>query len=198
MTPSLLTPPTSEPLTLDEAKDHLRLDPDAHDEDAYLDALIETARHDVEAHTDRALVTQTWTLKLDDFPRWDQIELPRAPLQSVTSIQYVGIDGTLTTLDASAYTVNAPAGPRARPGVISLAYDSEWPVPRAQRDAVTITFVAGYGAAADVPRPIKQAMLLLIGEMYERREDAIVGTIIGEVSLSASRLLASYIVGGFD
>lgn len=195
---SLVTAPTVEPVTKEEVRAHLRLDSDTADEDAYLDVLIQTARETVEAHTRRALLAQTWDWKLDTFPCAQPWELPKAPLSSVTSITYLDGDGTTQTWALSNYTVLAPAGPRCMPGTIALAYGVTYPTVRAVPNAVTVRFVAGYGAAAtSVPAAIKSAVLLLVGELYARREVAIVGTIISEVPLSVSRLLASYVVHGW-
>ena len=199
MSLSLSTAPTLEPVTLAEAKGHLRLDADDSTEDAYLTALIAAARHQVEAHTSRALLNQTWAWKLDDFPHCDQIRVPKAPLSSVTSITYIDTAGTTQTWAASNYDVDAPDGPRAQMGTISLAFEKAYPVVRSDRNAVTITFVAGYGAAATaVPQDVRQAALLLIAEMYERREEGLIGTIQTEVPLSVSRILSSYVSGGWD
>jgi len=195
---TLTTAPTVEPLTIDEVREHCRIDSDDHGDDAYLTAIITAARETVEAHTSRAMLTQTWTLKLDGFPGSDLWYLPMAPLQSVTSITYVDGTGTTQTWATSQYVVNAPAGPRSERGSVSLAYDVTYPTTRGQRFAVTVVFVAGYGStAATVPRVLRQATLLLCGEMYERREEGLVGTIQTTVPLAAQRLLSSYVSGGW-
>ena len=199
MSLTLTTAPTVEPVLLDEAKAHMRIAPDDHDDDAYITAAIVAAREFVEAHTSRALITQTWTWKLDDFPPCDQFRVPKAPLSSITSIAYVDTAGDSQTWAASNYAVDAPSGPRAQPGTISLVYEKTYPTVRGQRNAVTVVFVAGYGAAGtSVPNVCRQAMLLLIGEMYERREEGLIGASVAEVPLSVSRLLASTVSGGWD
>jgi uncharacterized phiE125 gp8 family phage protein len=87
-------------------------------------------------------------------------------LQSVTSIIYVATDGTSTTLATTEYQVDATT----EPGRVAPAYGKIWPVTRAQMSAVTVVFVAGYGAASAVPDLIKTAMRLLVGCWYEQRE----------------------------
>lgn len=179
---TLTVAPAEEPVTLAEAKAHLRVT-DA-DSDTLITTLIKTARLMAEGFTNRAFVTQTWQWRLDGFFPW-RISVPKGRLQSVSSIQYVDANGDTQTLASSDYSVDA----KSDPGRIEPAYGKVWPTTRYQMNAVTITFVAGYGAASAVPEDIKHAMLLIIGELYERREEAIAGTIIGEVPLSSKRLL---------
>jgi uncharacterized phiE125 gp8 family phage protein len=184
MSTAIITAPGTEPITLDEAKAHLRVDLEA--EDTLIEALITAAREQAEAYLKRALVTQTWELYLDEFP--EQIDVPFPPLQSVTSIVYVDDDGVDQTLDTSTYTVDA----KAQPGRIVPAYDESWPSTRAVPNAVTVQFVAGYGAASAVPLSIKQAMLLMIGDMYENRESFVIGQSVNELPLTSERLLWPY------
>jgi len=199
---TLVTAPTIEPVTLDEAQAHLRLDQNV--DDVLVETLIQAAREIAEAHTRRAIMLQTWDWKLDGFPACEPWELPKAPLLSVTSISYVDANGTTQTWSSSNYTVLAPAGARCLPGTVSLGYGVTYPVPRSQPNAVTVRYTCGYSSSATaataraaVPAAIKAAMLLTIGELYARRENAVVGTIINEVPLSAARLLAPYVVHGW-
>lgn len=182
---ALVTPPTEEPVSLPNAKSHLRVT--SSDEDSLIDNLIRGAREWVENFTERALVTQTWDYTLDGFAT-DEIVIPRPPLQSVTSIKYIDPDGVEQTLATSEYVVDTAA---AR-GIVCLAYGKAWPSTRVQANAVTIRFVAGYGAAAAVPAPIKAACLLMIGELFARREHALVGAPIVVVPVSAEYLLWPY------
>jgi len=176
--------PASEPVTLAEAKAHLRVN-HAND-DASIDGLIVAAREWVEAFTGRSLVTQTRTYVLDGFPVEDDfIALPGSPIQSVTLVSYVDAAGATQTWGAANYVVDSTADP----GGIFLAYGASWPDTRDQRHAVTITYVAGYTI---VPQRIKQAMLLIIGELYARRELAIVGAAINEVPFAVQALLTPF------
>lgn len=164
MPAKLITPPTLEPVTLQEAKDHLRVT--TTDEDALISELITSARQQAETFLRRALLTQTWALYLDSFP--DQIELPNSPVQSVTSIKYIDVDGveqTLSTLQYDVHTQNEPA-------LIVPAYGKTWPSIRSQLNAITVEFVAGWQIQQSVPGPIKSALLLIIGHLYENRENA--------------------------
>jgi len=185
---TLITPPAREPITLEEARNHLRVDLD--DDDPYIQGLIQAAREMAEAFTWRALITQTWELALDAWPEGDTIELPRPPLQSVDSIIYTDSDGNANTMPASDYIVDT----RSVPGRIVLAPGASWPSESLRpASAIVVRFVAGYGKEPrDVPRAIRHAMLLLIGHWYEQREQVIVGAIPREIPVGFRALLWPY------
>ena len=172
---TLIATPGVEPVTLAEAKLHLRVD--AADDDTLIAALIVAARNQAESRTGRALVTQQWRLDLDRFPV-DTIDLPMPPLQSVESITYLDHDGVRQTLAASEYTVIS----NETPGVVLPAYGKSWPSCRVAPGSVQISFTAGYGGAAvAVPQAIKQWMLLQVGHGFANRESVNVGNIVNEM-----------------
>ncbi len=181
--------PSVEPLTTAEAKTHLREAEDV--EDDLIDELIVAARQDVESFTDRALVTQTWKLHLDEFPlsSGKPIFVPMPPLQSITSITYVDPAGDTQTWSASLYDVDAPSGDLAAHGRILPVFGEIYPSTLQQMNAVEIIFVAGYGLAVAVPKGIRAAMKLLIGNWYANREAIIVGTISSETPFAVNRIL---------
>lgn len=156
-----------------DAKTHLRVT--ATDDDADILLLVEVARVAVENRTSRATLNQTWVMKLDKFPiESGEIRLPRPPLASVTSVAYVDGDGASQTLSSTKYVVSTGDVP----GRIRLAHGEFWPGTRSQPEAVTVTYVAGYGAAStNVPPPIVHAAKLIVGDLYEVREGSILGTI---------------------
>lgn len=136
--------------------------------DPQLLRLITAARRHAETFTRRRFITQTWDWVMDGFPCARTIEMPCAPLQSVTSITYTDTAGDAQTLSALLYQVDT----KSDPGRIAPAYGEVWPSTLGDTlAAVTIRFVCGYGLAAAVPQEIKQAMLLMIGHWYEHRED---------------------------
>lgn len=163
----LLTPPAVEPITLAEAKAHLRVE--HADEDSLITSLVTVARRLLERYTARSFITQTWKLTLDEFPgSSDEIRLWMAPVQSVTSIQYKDESGTLQTLAAANYIVSTAC----EPGRIKPAYTMTWPTSYDEIDAVTVTYVAGYGdVGASIPDELRHAMKLLIGDLYKDREN---------------------------
>lgn len=134
-------------------------------DDPLLSGLIAAARASAEAETGCALVTQTLDQYFDAFPCWE-IEVAKGPLQSVSAITYVDNDGVTQTLAADQYRV-ATGDERGR---VEPAFGVVWPVARAQLDAVKVRYIAGFGAAAAIPQPIKQWMLLQIGHWYANRE----------------------------
>lgn len=176
------TAPSVEPITTAEAKSHLNVT--TSDDDTYIDALVAASRQKTESYLNRSLITQTWNLYLNTFET--KIILPRAPIQSVSSVKYIDADGVEQTLSTDVYTVDTDA----EPGQIYLAYDQSWPDIRTMEKAVNVEYIAGYGLAADVPQLIKQAMLLLVGHYYERREETIVGTTISTVPMAYEPLLS--------
>jgi len=191
---SLVTAPAVEPVSVDEAKVHLRVD--TPDEDALIDDLIRAARQYVETFTRRALITQTWDDKRDGFPCGDgTIELPIAGVSSVTSISYVDTNGDSQVWSAALYQTDLPTGPKAPFARICPAYSQYYPQTRSQMNAVTVRFVAGYGAASStVPASIKSAMKLLVGHWFQNREAVAVGIGIGglQVPLTVDHLLWPY------
>jgi uncharacterized phiE125 gp8 family phage protein len=178
--------PAAEPVSVAEAKEHLRVDDTSND--TLIGVLIAAARESVEGMTGRALVTQTWRLTLDAFPCDTLIRLPRPNLLTVTSVAYVDENGDPQTWDSANYVVDTAS----LPGALRLAYDVDWPTTRTQPNAVTITYTAGYGLAAAVPSAIKAAVLLMVGDLFANREGQIVGTIVA-ANPTVAALLAPYV-----
>ena len=155
------------------------------------------------AHTHRAFITTTMELLLDGFPppfnggqsppndsRSTTIHLPRSPVQSVTSVQYVDTAGDTQTLAASKYRVDTKSlVPRITP-----AYGEVWPPTHPVTNAVTITLVAGYGDdPSDVPEPLKHAIKLGVATYYDPvRSDVLVGTSAQELPQASRYLLGPY------
>ena len=193
MSLTLVIAPAEAPISLTRALGHLRVK-SGEENDLVADLIVAVTTYvdGASGILGRALVTQTWDLKLDRFPVSSliPIEVQLPPLQSVSSIKYIDTDGVEQEWDNSEYQVaSGENSPLAR---ILPAFNESWPITRNQPDAVTIRYVAGYGTPADVPGAIKSAMLLIIGELYERREEAIAGTIISRIPFGAEALLRSF------
>ena len=162
------TPPTTEPISLAQAKLQCRVLDGVLDDDALLEIYIAAARQEAEQKTGRALLTQTIT---EYFPTWSAFyELALWPVQSVSSVAYIADGGTTytaLTADTHYFTdlISAPAQVQ-HPNGFTYPALSERPNP------VRITYIAGNTQASDVPATIRQAMLLLIAAAYEHREDA--------------------------
>jgi uncharacterized phiE125 gp8 family phage protein len=160
----LVTPPSGEPVSLAEAKLHLRVDVD--DDDALISSLIATARQAAETLTGRQLISARWKLVLDAFP-WGEILLAKCPVQSIVSIQYLDMNGLSQMLPSSDYVVDTAC----EPARITPVFGKTWPPTLPQIGAVTVTFDAGYGAASAVPEGLKSWVKLRVGSLYAHREE---------------------------
>lgn len=177
MSLQLLTPPAAEPVTLAEAKAHLKID--TSDEDALVATLITAARARAEWHTGRAFVTQRWRLRLDVWPQQGVIELPLPPLVSVEEVAVTDAGGIRSVLDTASYRVDTASAPGR---VIVTAR----PPSLRARDGLEVAFTAGYGDASAVPAAIKQAILEIVADLYTHRGDD------DPVGVSGQALLAPY------
>lgn len=163
MTSRLVIAPANEPVTLSEAKAHLRVTSSA--EDALIGGLVSAAvQHlDGEGVLGRAMITQTWATYASNTP--GVIRLPMTPFQSLTSVEYYDSDNslqaaTLSDFEARIFRDFATIHP---------VRGAAWPTAYPRYDAFKITYVVGWGDAADVPQTLKQAILLLVGHWYEHR-----------------------------
>lgn len=181
--------PAAEPITVAEAKAHLNVD--HSNDDTLIGALIVAARQHVEAYTGTRLVTQTVKLRAAAFDS-SHFRFPVAPLQSAT-IEYVDTAGATQTLATTVYSVL----PYGLSPSIARKYDQTWPATRELPDAITITAVVGYGAAAAVPAPIVHAIKLLLSDWYDNRADTNVGNITNSMPNGVEALLTNYRVFGF-
>ncbi len=183
--------PTKLPISLDELKDHLRLTDATHDAEVmgYLRDVV--SRLDgAEGILNRALITQTWIWKFYAFPRW-VIRLPLPPAQSLTSIQYIDTAGVTQTLAASKYKfLNADTA--ANPGLIESAFSESWPSTRGEGEAVTITWVCGYGLRNDVPEMTRHLIKMLVTDAFRQREPVTAATLMETPSMKGLFDLARY------
>lgn len=192
-----VTPPAVEAVTTADVLAHLRLEAEQTDT-ADVAAKIGEAVGWLDGRDGilgRALITQTWCLVLDRFPR-GAITLPLPPLQLVESIAYTQPGGSTATLPLSDYVV-AGIGTND-PARILPARDKAWPATDDYPEAVRITFRAGYGAAPeDVPAPLRGAIKMLAAHLYENRETAVIGTIVADLPLGFSDAVSPYRLWSF-
>jgi len=156
----LITPPAVEPVTLAEAKAHLRIDDDLTDLDMLIAAFIVTARQQAEHRTGRRFGVQTWEVVLDAFPRW-AILLPTPPVATIVSIKYDDPDGAEQTLPEAAYRLRPHSEPAA------LMPVTVWPATLAEPGAVRIRYTCGIGPTDHRWESLRAWMLLAIGTWYE-------------------------------
>lgn len=164
---TVTTQPTEEPISLAEAKLNMRFPYDT--ENQRIQAIIKAARMYCETVIGKTLMTQTITLKRDSFPcDGEAIQLPRSPVQSVTSVAYVDTTGATQTISSSLYQSDLASLPPR----IAMLYQQPWPIADVRMAAVTVVYVAGYASVALVPETIKQAMHLLVSHWFNNREAA--------------------------
>jgi uncharacterized phiE125 gp8 family phage protein len=176
----LVTPPAGEPVSLAEAKLHLRVD--GGDDDLLIGSLITAARQAAETLTGRQLMTARWKLVLDAFPGPSLMQaasgasfslpahailLAKCPVQSVVSIEYLDMNGATQVMPASDYVLDAAC----EPARLTPVFGKTWPPTLPQIGAVTVTFDAGYGAASAVPEGLKSWIKLRVGSLYGHREE---------------------------
>jgi uncharacterized phiE125 gp8 family phage protein len=176
----LITPPAGEPVSLAEAKLHLRVDFD--DDDSLIQVLISAARQAAETLTNRQLVTARWRMVLDSFPGpslmgvpagqtftlpGHAVLLPKSPVQSVVEIRYLDMAGAWQVMPAANYIVDSAC----EPARITPVFGQIWPIALPQIGAVSVIFDAGYGDASAVPEGIKTWIKLRLGSLYVHREE---------------------------
>ena len=168
--------PSIEPVSLADAKLHLRVIDTA--EDTLITLMIAAARRYAEAYTGRSFISQGWRLVMDSFPGPGQMGVPfgrayglpphavlleRGPVTAITSITYTAMDGTTQTMPSTDY-VSDLTGPVAR---VTPVFGKIWPIPMPQIGAAQVNFTAGYGTAAtDVPEGIRHWILMRVGTLY--------------------------------
>jgi uncharacterized phiE125 gp8 family phage protein len=194
LAPWTTSPLGPEPLTLVEAKAYLKIEPGETADDDLITAQIQEARAWLETFTNRALITQTWKLTLQEFPRVDVLHNPFAELvlekgkgQTIVTVSYTDTDGvtqTLTVVDDYQVDFNDDAGARLRP-----TYDGTWPSVRPTIDPVRITWTVGYGdTSADIPSQLLSAMKWKLADLHENRADDDSKQVVAEMMASPYRI----------
>ncbi len=181
--PKLSIPAAVEPVSLEDAKDHMRV---RHTkQDTLIQRQIRLAREYAQAISHKQLIHATYILYLDSFPTIIRPPLP--PLSSVTTLEYYDTANALQSLTEGTHFYKDAATEPAR---IKPLETLSWPSTYTKMNAVELTYVTGYGAAgSDVPEHYIQAMMLLLANWYEVREPIIVGMVGKEVALSVNALL---------
>ncbi|CAM5401939.1 Phage gp6-like head-tail connector protein OS=Afipia felis OX=1035 GN=NCTC12722_02678 PE=4 SV=1 [Afipia felis] len=189
--PVRVTPPAIMPVSLAEAKAHLRVD--FSEDDALINGLIAAATEHLDGWAGvlgRALVEQTWRQDFDAFDRC--FGLPVGPVLSIEGIDWKDGTGDKYTIDADSYFRVTDSGGRE---FVKFVDGFEYPSGLAMSEAVTVTYKAGYATVdgkTTVPAPLKVAILLLVGNWYANRETVTVGQVGVELPLAANALIAPY------
>ena len=180
----VVTPATSNPITLTEAKTHLKVDTTA--DDTFITNLIRSATSSAQEYTNRFFIATTIQHVGD---KWEDISnLFKSPLLSVTNIKYVDTSGSEQTLNTDIYFVDDVN----KPARIGLKPNQSFPEIIDRLNAVKVNYVVGNESADDVDEAIKQALLLTIGNWYQNRQAVVTGTIATELPMNAKFLLDQY------
>lgn len=189
-----------EVISLDDARTHLRIEPYGspaeHPDDMYVSTLITVAREWCEEYLQRSIGTQTLEVALDKFPK--SIEL-QPHTQSVTFIKFYDVDDVYQTLNPLDYRLDT----YSTPNWVIPAFGKVFPVSNGQPNSVITQFVSGYtdGLSPNdtpCPAPIKAAMLLIIGNLYENRQQDVLGNTrisFNSLPLGVYNLLQPYRLG---
>lgn len=182
MLPTIAVAPTEEPLSLADAKLHLRVT--GSSEDALITSLIVTARERCEELSMQSLVTRTYDYYLHTWPARNAIALPMPPILSLVSLTYTTDTGATGTVPVESYYL-APQWER-----IVLQRGASWPTASLREyDAIKIRYTAGYGAASAVPSWAKHAMRLLIAHWFVNREEVTMGSVGHRIPEAAMSIL---------
>ena len=154
--------PATQVISLAEAKNHLKVD--TSEDDDLINGLIAAATDYCETHQNRKYLLKSVVEKFDEFRQ--NYRLRYSPVDGITSITYIDTGGATQTLDGDYYTLDATS----EPARLVEAYSYSYPMTRDEVNAVTVTYLSGYGTAEDVPDSIKAAIKLLVGHWYEHRE----------------------------
>lgn len=187
----LVTAPSGYPVSLAEAKAHLRYEDD--DQDALISALIGAAVDYAQNFLGRSLLDQAWDYYLDSFDAAKPLTIPLPPLIEVVGLFYLDSAGDEQEFSAASYSVDNSS----EPARISLLYGGTWPTAIAQANAIRVRFRAGYlntdsPPVAAVPFAIKAAILLTVGTLFEHRETVVIGQTAVTLPFGAEQLLRQY------
>ena len=180
----VITPASTYPVSLTEAKSHLKVDTTA--DDTYITSIIKAATQLSEEYTNRFFIDTVIDQTCSDFAQLQT--LFKSKVSAVAHVKYYDSDNSLQTLSATIYDTQL----QYEPSQIQLADDKSFPEITKRNDAVVARYTVGYGTASDVPEIIKQAILLTIGNFYQNRNSVVIGRIATELPMNVKWLLDTY------
>jgi len=180
----VITPASTYPVSLTEAKSHLKVDTTA--DDTYITSIIKAATQLSEEYTNRFFIDTVIDQTCSDFAQLQT--LFKSKVSAVAHVKYYDNDNSLQTLSATIYDTQL----QYEPSQIQLAENQSFPSITKRNDAVVARYTVGYGSASDVPEIIKQAILLTIGNFYQNRNSVVIGRIATELPMNVKWLLDTY------
>ena len=194
----LKTPRTTSALSLDEAKNHLRIPTGITEEDDYLQALIDTATDVADKYCNISIMQQTYVQYADKWE--DTIQLFHSPIEGSGAVDMVQVE-YIATGDGTTYSTwaitNYKFDKYSCPTRLVHENGKDYPSIEDIINAIKIEYKVGYGTASDVPKGIKQALLIMVGQWYENRQEAIVGRSVGTIPMTATYILDKYRIRTF-
>lgn len=186
-----ITQPSIEPVTLAEVKAQLSIQTADTEVDAIITRRITEARQVVETITGRSIMPCQWEVVLDSFP--DEIELFYPPATSIVSIKYIDLNQIEQTIDAADYALDSDSNTNW----VLPAYGTDWPTPLDTINAVRVRYQSGYSSALDVPGPIKEAIMLIVGHWMRYQSAVEQGLNVTRIPYAVECLLEPYRVHSF-
>jgi len=180
----VVTPPTTEPLTLSEVKNHLRID--GSFDDALLNSCITSARMYFESQCEISIASQELLLALDSFD--DIIYLPKGPVQSIEDIGYADSENNQQYMDDWIEDLVS------NPARITPAFGQSWPATAEVVNAVQVSYTTGYTTPSMVPKLLKSGMLFYVAHLYENRS-AVTDGDLKEVPMAVESIIQQYTSG---
>ena len=181
----LVTAPSVEPVSVSELKSQLRITTTS--QDTMLGVILNAARQYVEDYLRFSLITATWELYLDSFPKsGDCIWIQKSPVTDIVTLTYTDTAGANQTLTEG---TDFTADYNSYPCRVYEAYSKTWPGTRTIKNAVTINFKAGYADAAHVPEKYKIPILMLASSLYENPSDEVTGTQVNQIAKNSVSLM---------
>lgn len=189
----LITPvdPDDEPITVAQARVHLRVAADAVDDVRWIRDNLPRVRQECEQYLERALAKQTLAVAA---PQLGPVTLPMGPVRSVSGIKYTDPAGVEQPLVAGVWTLDTWFDPAC----VYAVQGATWPSAQSGPSPMRVTYLTGYRAPSEsgdhelIPGPCVNAMLLLLGHRFENREAVIVGTSAIDLPLGVQHLLNPY------
>jgi len=184
----VITPPTIEPVSLENVKAQLGISDDDTTTDAILVRRITAAREWVEGYCERSLINQTLEFRMDNFPSDSIIRVPYPDLVSVTSIKYIEpVAGVETTVDSADYTEDL------YDHIIRPVFGETWPSPRSEINAVRVQYVAGFGtSSSDIPDAIIDAVVNIVGHWTNYQSALESGVNLTQIPSAIRKVLDNY------
>ena len=170
------------PVLLSDAKKQINIIED--DDDVFIDHLIQVATAYAEEFTGIKIMPQIWELALDEI-ECSTFALGFTPIQSVDSVKYDDESNTEQTLADTEYNTDFVS-------TDGRIHSDNWPSTYNKFNAIRIRMTVGYVNADAVPAPIKHAILMLVSQLYENRENTVVGLSVSEMPYSMRMMLLPY------